>query len=125
MTQGTVPTTVTQVLPDSYRLGESVSFSPTLSGNDGTAHVNLTINRVDDPSDLIVPNPGVSDDIHPQPAPAGERNVALNVTVENVGPYAIPAYEGGDQGVLRVMLGLNFTTRNEEGSGGTSDFSGV
>jgi len=107
-TQATVPRTV-PLLPATYRLGESASFSPPLSGNDGTAHVDLTINRVDDPSDLIVPPPipDVTDDIHPQPAPAGERNVALNVTVENVGPYAIPAYEGGDQGVLRVYWELN------------------
>jgi hypothetical protein len=99
------------------RLGQTASFSATLLSSDAPpsiAHVDITIKRIDDPSDLVIPKIRGDDDVYPQPPPAGYRNVAMNVTIENTGN--VPLGEGGQEYTLTLNWGLNPTNAALEGS---------
>lgn len=118
----TVPTstssTTTWPLPlQTYQLGETASLSVQDPENPHpTANVDIRVNGIDDPSDMVGLDIGNSYENYPQPPPAGKRNVDVNVTIKNTGHVVLPAQLEGDPGVLTGSWGLNSTSALYEGT---------
>jgi hypothetical protein len=101
-------TTTAPTLPATYRLGETAQLSiPDPYPSGGAVDLDLTINGVDDPSNLDVSVPSDDATAPKQPPPPGQRNVALNVTVENVGQFPLVAFPSIGNGVLYLHWTLN------------------
>jgi hypothetical protein len=118
-TTTTVPTAATTTSPlplRTYQLGETASFSVSYgpAGDALEGHVDITIHRIYDPSNLVGNPVDYRREEIRQPPPAGKRNVALDVTIENTGGVGLG--EGGVPPELTLMWGLNPTSPTYDGS---------
>jgi len=80
-------------------IGATVAFNTSMESSLGittTAAVNITINRVLDPSPVVT-----------RALPPGERDVAFNVTIANVGNTTLFPNDQGDIGYLSIEWALD------------------